>query len=94
MKKRVESWRSETGSGDYRGTGPPPSESGRAGAGMAAGKGELQFGEGQEGGKEAQPGSCGIQGFQSWRAAAHQLCGLGQVPQLLCAPVSSAVNRA
>lgn len=56
MKKRVASRRSEAGSGEHRSAGPPPSESVRAGAGMAAGRGGLQFGEapGREGRKPSQ----------------------------------------
>lgn len=95
MIKRVASRRSEAGSGEHRSAGPPPSESVRAGAGMAAGRGGLPFGEGpgREGRKPSQ------KAVGSWASSpggppAHQLGGLGQVPPLLCAPVSSAVNPA
>lgn len=54
MKEWVESGRSETGSGEKRRTRAPPSESGRVGAGVAAGKGRVSVWRGC-GGREGGP---------------------------------------
>lgn len=82
MKERVESGRSETGSGEKR-MGPLPVSQGGRELAWLRGRAGFQFGEGARRGRRPSQVAVGSVGSHPLSAAAYQPRDLGRVPQLL-----------